>query len=157
MNTVTLQPIREKGLSSEPNQIITLKENRSFRFLHLSDETIEMVKHTVHILACALGAKRSAFLVDSCFADVFQSCVKWVDKKVDDVLLDDISTRQLDWCGIIMFANEIFAGMCCRTNKTIANDKQSTGDYRVLSSLVSAVLPIAVSHPLWILTPLFAG
>jgi len=151
VNTVTVQPIIEKGLSSEPNQIITLKENRSFRFLHLSDETIEMVKHTVHILACALGAKRSAFLVDSCFADVFQSCVKWVDKKVDDVLLDDISTRQLDWCGIIMFANEIFAGMCCRTNKTIANDKQSTGDYRVLSSLVSAVLPIAASHPLWTL------
>ena len=110
-----------------------------------------MVKHTVHILACSLGAKRSALLVDSCYADVFQSCVKSIDKRVDNALLDNISSRQLDWCGTIMFANEIFAGMCCRTNKTIADDKRSTGEYRVLSSLVSAVLPVAVSHPLWTL------
>ena len=65
-----------------------------------------MARDTIHLLASVLGIKRSALLIDSCFADLFQSCVKYT-QRVDDALFANEQNWQLDWCGSCLFANEV--------------------------------------------------
>lgn len=95
----------ENGLVMQSSQ--TEIESRSFRFLHLQDDTIEMARHTVHLIASALGAKRSALVIDGCFADIFQSCIKSVTQKDDDFIPIDRTSMSLDWSGSCIFANEV--------------------------------------------------
>ena len=66
-----------------------------------------MAKHTVHLIASALGAKRSALVIDGCFADIFQSCVKSVKQKDDNLVPIDRSSLSLEWSGSCIFANEV--------------------------------------------------
>ena len=103
VHSIVVKPMIEIGISSERNQIITRREKGSFRFLHIRDETIQMARHTIRLLACALGGKRSAFLIDVCFADIFQSCGKYVDQNDHEYGV----TPQLDWCGLCLFASEV--------------------------------------------------
>lgn len=107
VDTINVRPMIEKGLISELGQIATQLENRGFRFLHLLDQTIEMARNTVRLLASALGTKRSALVIDDCFASVFQSCVKLRDRTADNSLVVDGLSQQLDWCGVCIFANEV--------------------------------------------------
>lgn len=99
---MTVKPVIENGLTSEPNKLVRCVENRSFKFLHLLDETVEMAMRTVGLLACTLGAKRSAFIFDECIAETFQSCLECVTRKSD-------LNHQLELCGSLMFANEVRA------------------------------------------------
>lgn len=109
VETITVKPVIEDGLSTNPSQLVRRAENRSFRYLYLQDKTIEMAKTTIHLLACVLGPKRSALLIDGCVADVFRACVDSESRKPEDVLNMNQPIRQLDWCGSFMFANEVSA------------------------------------------------
>jgi hypothetical protein len=54
-----------------------------------------------------LSAKKSAYLIDECFADVFQSCIRSVGGDFENFLAAEGKSRQLDWCGLCIFATEV--------------------------------------------------
>lgn len=99
-NTITVKPVIENSLSSEPNKLVRCVDHRSFKFLHLLDETVEMAKRTVRLVACTLGGKRSAFVIDECIAKAFRSCLECASQDIDP-------NQQLELCGSLVFANEV--------------------------------------------------
>ena len=106
IDTITIQPVIEDGLSNNQSQLVVTGKD-TYKYLYFNHDTIELAKHTVHLIACALGTKRSAFLIDGCFADMFQSCVEFTAKKSDEFLGINQSLRQLEWSGSCVFANEV--------------------------------------------------
>ena len=65
--------------SSYSNKITSYQDgdgnDEPYRFLYLSKEwDIRAAKNTVRFYARALGTKRCAHVIDSCFAKIFESC-----------------------------------------------------------------------------------
>ena len=107
INALSPRPMIETGVHSEPSAMSLYKDNLSFRFLYLQDETMTATKQTIRLFARAVGAKRSAFLIDACFADVFQSCSRICNPRQNTLLLTDGSYHQLNWCGHSLFASKV--------------------------------------------------
>ncbi|KAL7531629.1 hypothetical protein ACHAXR_009215 [Thalassiosira sp. AJA248-18] len=147
IDSITCSPMIEADASTDPNKMILFQENNRCRFLYLKDEAIDAAKNTVHLFARALGTKRCVFVIDACFAEMFESCSRSCN---DHLLISEGLNRRLHWSGSCAFAAELLRGMC-----GLGNDKKSPNlsksNLHILSSLASSVLPVIVSGPLWTL------
>ena len=119
------------------------------RFLFLGDESIRAARKTVHLIARVLGTKRSAFLIDDCFAEIFKSHSRACS---DNIYLanEGIDRRRL-CSGQCIFISELLSG-------SFKSSKSTTSMTNIFSSLASSVLPLIVSDSMWTLpTVLEAG
>lgn len=94
------------GTSSGPTKLTIYNQKDDCRFLHLRDETITAAKQTVRLFARALGTKKSAFVIDACYAEMFESCSRMC-KNHDVAFVNDGLDRRLHWSGLCVFANEV--------------------------------------------------
>ena len=150
IDTISCSPLIELGSSSDDaNKIALFRENNRCRFLYLrDDDAIDAAKDTVRLFARALGTKRCAFVVDACFAEMFESCSRSCN---DHLLINEGLSRRLHWSGLCVFATELLRGLCGSNDDARNSPKLSKSNLRILSSLASSVLPVIVSDPLWTL------
>ena len=148
--------------ASDPQCIALYQQNHASdrRFLYIRDEaTIHVARIAVRLYARALGAKRCAFVVDACFAEMFDSCRSdesggtrrrhghHQNPRTDAARALELRRR---WSGTCTFATELLRGLC-GTDEGDRPPTLSKSNLRVLSSLASSVLPVVVGAPLWTL------
>lgn len=125
------------------------------RFLHLRDESsVVAARHTAQLFARVLGTKRCAFVIDACFADMFESCSRSLfTSSVGNhhLLISEGLDLRLDWSGQCVFATELLAGII----RNGPNEQLSESSLNIFSSLASSVFPVIISDSLWTLPTVF--
>ena len=143
IQSITCGPLIEADSNPDPNKMVLFQQSNRYRFLYLKDEEIEAAKNTVRLFARTLGAKRCAYVVDACFAEMFESCSRTCN---DRFLVNEGLHLRLQWAGLCVFATELLRGL-----HPSDDARKSKSSLNILSSLASSVLPVVVSEPLWTL------
>jgi len=149
VNSILYSPMIQNQTSSDHATVTKYNESFGCRFRYVRDDTIVAVKQSVRLISCAIGTKRSALVIDSCFAEMFESCSRMSSGKV---IANHEHRVQL--AGLSIFAEEMIAGIC-KWNEEENSTRLSRSSIRVISSLASSVLPVIVSHPVWTLPTSF--
>ena len=175
IDTITCSPIIEifsSSSSSDPNIIVPIHQQDSsssstyYRFLHLRDEsTVSIARHTVQLFALVLGVKRCAYVIDSCVAELFESCSRSISASSpsmssrnstscgsdqDYYFINDRLDQRLKWSGQYIFITELVKGIR-KVRSSSSSEQLSKSTLHIFSTLASSVLPVLVSEPLWIL------
>lgn len=87
---------------SDHTTVTKYNERFCCRFRYVRDDTIVSVKQSVRLISCAIGTKRSALVIDSCFAEIFESCSRMSRGEV----IANHEHRVL-WAGLSIFAEEV--------------------------------------------------
>ena len=147
--SMTYRPMVE-AFSPDGNEVTITGDYTRIRFLHLQDETINAARQTAILFARTFGIKRCAFIIDSCIADVFESCSRRYQHSTS--LTADISSAQTNWSGCIIYCTELL-----KEFDKDSETKKSSKHTKVLSSLASSVFALIVSEPLWTLRTTLDG
>ena len=128
--------------SSHPKKTI-YKENIDqgyYRFLYLRDESsIAAARRTAQLFSAVLGTKRCAFVIDACFAEMFESYSRSSSSSSSS------SCGAGEHSGQCVFATELLGGILIKNS----NEQLSKSTLHLLSSLASSVFPVIVSNPFW--------
>ncbi len=103
MDSILYSPIIQDEKSSDFTALTKYKERYGCRFQYISDDTIVAGKQTVRLLSRSMGTKRSALVIDACFAEIFDSCTR---TSMEQVIIDN-SGRRVQWAGLSIFAEEV--------------------------------------------------
>ena len=143
--SMTCRPVVE-AFSADGNEVEIIGDHNRLRFLYLQDETINAARKTVRLFARTFGTKRCAFIIDSCIADMFESCSRRCQLRHTSGVI----SAQLTWSGSCVYCTELLGdkGKASKNSKRTAN---------AFSSLASSVFPVIVSDPLWTLPTTLNG
>ena len=131
---MTYKPVVEP-FSVNGNEVEIYGSHHRQRFLYLQDETINAARHTVRLFARTFGTKRCAYIIDSCIADIFQTCVERHNA--------GYRNAQLTWSGSCVYCTELLIGL------QLDDHGGKSRVSKVLSSLASSIFPLIISEPLW--------
>ncbi|KAL9188081.1 hypothetical protein ACHAXT_006459 [Thalassiosira profunda] len=144
-NSISSGPLIESGSTTDPNAMVLFRRDNSCRFLYLRDDAAVATTRTVRLLARSLGAKRCAYAIDACVAEVFETCSRSDNSHFST---GGGLNQRTHWSGACVFATELLRGL--------GEAKDLSKSYlRILSSLASSVLPAIVADPLWTLPTVF--
>lgn len=147
--SMTYRPMVE-AFSPDGNEVTITGDYTRIRFLRLQDETINAARQTARLFARTFGMKRCAFIIDSCIADVFESCSRRCQHHSTSCRAN--CSAQTNWSGCSIYCTELL--------KEFDKDyqtKRSSKHTKVLSSLASSVFALIVSEPLWTLRTTLDG
>ena len=148
--SMTYRPMVE-AFSPDGNEVTITGDYTRIRFLHLQDETINAARQTARLFARTFGIKRCAFIIDSCIADVFESCSRRYQHHSTSFTAD-MNSAQTNWSGCIIYCTELL-----KEFDKDSETKRSSKHTKVLSSLASSVFALIVSEPLWTLRTTLDG
>ncbi len=145
---MTCRPVIE-AFSADGNEVGIIGDHNRLRFLYLQDETINAARQTVRLFARTFGAKRCAFIIDACIADIFESCSRRCQLRHTPATSN--AQPQLALSGSCVYCTELLGGLLKmyeqgNKDRTSKNAKRTA---HVLSSLAGSVFPVIVSDPLW--------
>eukprot|EP00978_Attheya_sp_CCMP212_P010097 scaffold24247_cov54-Attheya_sp.AAC.7 len=171
-DSITNSPqITHMALMNE-NVLASLDQPDFRRFVHLRESaSTKAVKLMIRMFGLALGQKRAAMFIDGCIADVFEACTESSEATSNFVTIGHVAWLHR-WAGTILVAHEVLIGSFCEDRRKTFEEvgsvalhlagiisattaKEEKTRKKALHTLVSALVPIIFSAPLWDLPTTF--
>ncbi len=111
---------------------------------------VAAARHTAQLFARVIGTKRCAFVIDACFAEMFESCSRSLlscSFGDNHILIYEGFDRRLHWSGQCVFVTQLLKGI----QRIGPNEQLSKSTLSLFSSLASSVFPVIVSDSFWTL------